>query len=434
FVRESAGMPWINLSALLDVMVHWGLPSRLVCRSVGAEDFYRVGFRPFRAIRKLPVFLQLLRQQSGVARRIETWIHRLTGRFDWRRRHRELLWESDPAAAFREWETDFRQLYVELVANMQALTGAMSGPIGLFDRLGLLAKLSATLKQKSASADYLLAFQELQYGMISRQEFLSRFGHRGFYESDIGQKRFFEYSEAEWQQLIGDYSFPGPAESRRQPGANALWMALFRPVARLIHTREWLRNETMKLFWDFRRELLGQTDFPFQEHSPGELLAYFNGGIREKTAPKPSGWDMDTFLCNRNGRRLPLSVLSNVEEQDGSQQGIGIYPGLVEGQVWRVSSARFETLEMPEFEKIILVADALDPGWAPFFSQVDGVISYVGGLLSHASILLRESHIPAITQLPPHIELKTGDWVEMDGQTGEVRVVSSRQSAVNSGQ
>lgn len=73
----------------------------------------------------------------------------------------------------------------------------------------------------------------------------------------------------------------------------------------------------------------------------------------------------------------------------------------------------------------ILVADALDPGWVPFFSQVDGVVAYVGGVLSHASIILRESKIPAVTQLPAQVALKTGDWVEMDGQTGRVDKVEN---------
>jgi phosphoenolpyruvate-protein kinase (PTS system EI component) len=61
----------------------------------------------------------------------------------------------------------------------------------------------------------------------------------------------------------------------------------------------------------------------------------------------------------------------------------------------------------------------------PYFFQVDGVAAYVGGLLSHASIVLRESRLPSVTQLPLQLELRTGDWVEMDGWTGEVRRVDS---------
>ncbi|MCB0614640.1 MAG: hypothetical protein KDC75_15090, partial [Phaeodactylibacter sp.] len=432
-IREAAGMPWINLSALLDVMVHWGLPTQLVCRSVGAEDFYQVGLRPYRMMAKAPVFFRALHQQSNAKRRVENWVGNVRGRFGWRRQHRELLWDNKKGAAFKEWLVDFENLYVELVSNMQVLTGAMSGPLALLDKLGLLAKLSAAMEAKSASTDYLQAFQQLRYSMIDRQDFLDAFGHRGFYESDIGQKRFFEYSEADWQQLLGRQAIAEPELPRRKK-ANTQWAKLLAPALRLAHSREWLRNETMKLFWDFRKELLDQTALPFWEYRPEALLAYFKGKQAEDTLPKPasnasSGWDMDTFLCNHHGRRLPLNLLANVSEQRTQQStGIGIYPGKVEGYVWRVQSATLDSLQPPNLTPVILVADALDPGWVPYFSRVEGVISYVGGLLSHASIILRESHIPAITQLPGHIELNDGDWIEMDGQTGEVTVLSERES------
>ncbi|MCB9275572.1 MAG: hypothetical protein H6564_16115 [Lewinellaceae bacterium] len=428
FLREAAGMPWINLSALLDMMVHWGLPTQLICRQAGAEDVYQVKLRPYRAFYKLPVLLKVARQYSGVNKRIERWLYNLRGRFALRRQHREILWEHGRGSAFREWEADFRQLYVELVRNMQILSAVLSAPIGLLDRLGLLARLPAALEQKSASADYLEAFRELRTGLYSRETFLSRFGHRGFYESDIGQKRFFEFSEAEWQQLIGYFSYDDEAEEQPRQRVSALLAVLLQPVIRLIHTQEWLRNETMKLFWDFRRELLHQTEFNFWEYSPKELKAYFNGQLslqmlRERKKPALAGWDMDTFLCNRNGRRLPAAFLSNLGGRQAFSKGIGIYPGKVEGRVWRVNAARPDTIQALPFEKAILVADALDPGCAPFFSQMHGVISYTGGLLSHASNLLRESRIPAITQIPSHIELYTGDRIRMDGQTGEVTIL-----------
>ena len=140
--------------------------------------------------------------------------------------------------------------------------------------------------------------------------------------------------------------------------------------------------------------------------------------------PKPVGWDMDTFLCNHHGRRLPITVLSNVSaDQDDRKHGVGVYPGRVRGQVWRVSVADLRAVSPPPFAAIILVADALDPGWVPYFSKVDAVVSYVGGLLSHASIMLREAGVPSITQLPAHITLQTGDWVEVDGQKGTITVL-----------
>jgi len=428
FIKSAAGMPWINLSALLDTMVHWGLPTQLVCRSVGAEDFYQVGARPWRMLVKLPVFFKVLGQQLGAKRRIEHWQAKAKAEIEAGIKQRSSVWAKYPDEAFSDWRNDFQRLYVELVTNMQILTGAMSGPVSLLDKLGLLPKLSAALSQKSVSTDYLHAFRGWQAGKISRAEFLERFGHRGFYESDIGQPRFYEYSEEDWQQLKPTRSETVPASYNRKSG----WLGtLFSPIVQLIHSREWIRNETMKLFWLLRQELLEQLPISPWELTPDRIQAYLQGELRAAEVPafsKPeqSGWDMDTFLANRMGRRLPLSYLANVQQQQTqSKTGIGIYPGKVKGQVWRVKSASFPELTPPEQRPCILVADALDPGWVPFFSKVDGVVAYVGGVLSHASIMLRESKMPAITQLPAQIELKTGDWIEMDGQTGKVEKLSS---------
>lgn len=429
FLKMATGMPWINLSALLDIMVHWGLPTQLVCTSVGADDFYQVHLRPYRAIRKIGVFLQVLRQQWTVRKRITNWLNQTREQHQRQQEQRLALWQQRPAAAFQEWAVAFRSMYVELVTNMQVLTGAMSGPVSLLNRLGLLSKVSDAAKHKSASTDYLNAFQQLTQGRLSKEAFVEQFGHRGFYESDLGQKRFLEYTPEEWQRLLG------PAEEQQSsstPSAikrtTAWWAGLFRGAISLMHTREHLRAETMRWFAEFRYELLRNSQavlgadlspFTFPIH---DLQGLFQGAItvdqlREKEYPVQSGWDMDSFIANTLGRRLPLPASNSPQ----AKVGIGIYPGLVKGQVWCVSAADFAAFDQPPFPNAILVAEALDPGWIPFFTKVDGVISYVGGLLSHASIILRESQIPAITQLPRHIELRTGDRIELNGLTGEVR-------------
>ena len=428
FLKSAAGMPWINLSALLDTMVHWGLPTQLVCRSVGAEDFYQVSARPWRMLGKWQVFFKVLGQQLSAKRRIESWQAKAKADIEQGVKQRSPIWREQPAEAFAGWRDDFQRLYVELVTNMQILTGAMSGPVSLLDKLGLLPKLSAALSKKSASTDYLNAFRQWQAGRIGRAEFLERFGHRGFYESDIGQPRFFEYSEEEWRQLKPT---GGETVSMSSNSKTGLLGTLFSPIVQLIHSREWIRNETMKLFWILRQELLEQLPISPWELPPDRIQAFLRGELQAAEAqafPKPaqSGWNMDTFLANQMGRRLPLSYLANVQQKQAqSKTGIGIYPGKIKGQVWRVKSASFAELMPPEQRPCILVADALDPGWVPFFSKVDGVVAYVGGVLSHASIILRESKVPAITQLPAHIELETGDWIEMDGQTGKVEKLAS---------
>ena len=424
-------MPWINLSALLDLMVHWGLPTYLVGDSVGAQDVYQVRIRPYVMLTKLPVFFKALWQQRFGIKIVKRWIEKNRVQVDDHKKSRAIFWENNPGKAFDDWLADFQKLYVDLVSHMQRLTSAMSGPMYILQRLGWLGKLAAASKQKSASMDYLRAISDLQSGKIDRSVFLAQFGHRGFYESDLGQSRFREYSEEDWDQLMPKGS---PVQKRETNESIQVpfwtkWLAgrFFRHV----HARENLRHEAMQFFWSFRAELkqvsqqLYGQDMQFWLYSIDELASLFRQEItlqelKDLKHPEPSGWDMDTFLSNDAGRRLPVSILSNVQGESQRDQGIGIYPGKVRGQVWRVHSAGSGQIQKPGFEKTILVADALDPGWMPYFTQVDGVISYIGGLLSHASIVLRESGVPSITQLPSHYDLQTGDWVEMDGSTGKI--------------
>jgi pyruvate,water dikinase len=443
FIVEAAGMPWINLSALLDTMIAWGLPTTLVSRSVGACDVYRVGIRPWRMLSKIGVFWQLARQPFGVRKRVRQWVLDKRGRLHWHREERRDRWREDPAGATRHWIEDFSRLYTDLVEHMQQLTAAMSGPVQILDRMGLLSKNAATIHQKSRSTDYLRAFRQLRSGGLDRNTFVQRFGHRGFYESDIGKRRFCEFSEQDWSALTGEMSVSEqPASGQKQK--NRIVNRLFHPINQLIHTREWLRHVCMYFFWEMRKEMLEQMrsylppGVHFADLSPEELLSYLSG---EKTSAEilqlienrepTSGWDLNTFLANGKGRRLVLPEWSAPENQE--KEGIGIYPGIVEGVVWRVHRADIANLQPPLAKSVILVADALDPGWVPYFDQVDGVLAYVGGLLSHASIMLREAGIPAITQLPEIIALETGDYIRMDGQSGQVELLEQKARITKSG-
>lgn len=430
FILEAEGMPWINLSALMDTMVFWGLPTQLVARSVGATDYYQLGWRPWRFITKVSVFLRLQKRQRGIARKIKGWVNKQRNKQRIQRLERTLLWQTDAPAAAEYLICDFRQFYIDLVTQMQLLTGAMSGPVALFNRLGLMRNMAKVLGKTSASTDYYRAFQELSEGRMSRERFLRNYGHRGFYESDIGQARFQEYSEQEWISLLQNND---PHDVPREPVAEVGRQTPFylRGVVTLIHSREWVRHMSMQFFWAFRKEMMREVerkmgpDFNPWDYRPEDLLAQLRGEkwLEEiENYPEPSGWDMNTFLCNGHGRRLPFE-----QGLEAEANGIGIYPGKVRGQVWRVQAAQMEQLSPPPYDNIILVADALDPGWVPYFTKVDGVVSYVGGLLSHASIILREVGIPAITQLPANLDLPEGTWVEMDGKKGTVNILEQPQ-------
>ncbi len=69
----------------------------------------------------------------------------------------------------------------------------------------------------------------------------------------------------------------------------------------------------------------------------------------------------------------------------------------------------------------ILVAVTTTPAWTPLFSMASGVVTDIGGPLSHGSIVAREYGIPAVMAVGMGTRrIKDGQVVTVDGSTGVV--------------
>jgi pyruvate,water dikinase len=97
--------------------------------------------------------------------------------------------------------------------------------------------------------------------------------------------------------------------------------------------------------------------------------------------------------------------------------GSPVSPGLVEGVVRVVLDARGAQLEPGE----ILVCPGTDPAWTPLLMAAKGLITEVGGLMTHGSVVAREFGIPAVVGVHQATErLKDGQKIRVDGATGEI--------------
>ena len=93
-------------------------------------------------------------------------------------------------------------------------------------------------------------------------------------------------------------------------------------------------------------------------------------------------------------------------------------PGRATGSV-RVIRGPHEFGELQPNE--ILVAPLTAPAWTPLFTRAAGVVTDVGSLASHASIIAREYGIPAVVGCgDATARLRTGMRVTLDGSTGNV--------------
>lgn len=112
----------------------------------------------------------------------------------------------------------------------------------------------------------------------------------------------------------------------------------------------------------------------------------------------------------------------HTETLSGDLKGLGCCPGRVRAKVQVVRHPS----EVKHLNGDILVTSSTDPGWVTLFPTASAILVERGSLLSHSAIVSREMGKPCIVGITGLLErLKTGDEVEMDGATGEIRIIQS---------
>ena len=110
-----------------------------------------------------------------------------------------------------------------------------------------------------------------------------------------------------------------------------------------------------------------------------------------------------------------------LEPITGDLKGIGCCPGRVNGKVRVVVDPK----EIDTLNGDILVTSSTDPGWITLFPSASAIIVERGSLLSHSAIVSREMGIPCIVGVTGLLRtLKTGDIIEIDGSTGEIKIIN----------
>jgi pyruvate,water dikinase len=108
-------------------------------------------------------------------------------------------------------------------------------------------------------------------------------------------------------------------------------------------------------------------------------------------------------------------------------RGTAASSGVVEGHA-RVLLSASEMSELCPGE--ILVVHTTDVGWTPLFCIAAGVVTELGGPLSHAAVVARELSVPSVVNVDGITRaLKTGDRIRLDGDTGVVEKLQPDTSA-----
>jgi len=105
-------------------------------------------------------------------------------------------------------------------------------------------------------------------------------------------------------------------------------------------------------------------------------------------------------------------------------RGIPVSPGTVTNPASLIKSPE-------EFEKMqpdsILVCSMTNPAWMPLFAHATGLVTDMGGILGHGSIVAREYGIPAVVGTGNITQrVKHGQIIRIDGDVGTVELIQNK--------
>jgi pyruvate,water dikinase len=106
----------------------------------------------------------------------------------------------------------------------------------------------------------------------------------------------------------------------------------------------------------------------------------------------------------------------------GALSGLAVSAGTVEGRARVILDLAKAALEAGD----ILVTTCTDPSWTPLFVSIKGLVTEVGGLMTHGAVIAREYGLPAVVGVEHATRLiRDGQRIRVNGTNGYVEVLST---------
>jgi len=104
----------------------------------------------------------------------------------------------------------------------------------------------------------------------------------------------------------------------------------------------------------------------------------------------------------------------------GALAGLAVSSGIVEGRARVILNMEDADIE----EGDILVTSFTDPSWTPLFVSLTGLVTEVGGLMTHGAVIAREYGLPAVVGIEHVTQLiKDGQMIRVNGTEGYVEIL-----------
>jgi pyruvate,water dikinase len=106
----------------------------------------------------------------------------------------------------------------------------------------------------------------------------------------------------------------------------------------------------------------------------------------------------------------------------GALVGLAVSAGTVEGRARVIHDVADADLEPGD----ILVTAYTDPSWTPLFVAIKGLVTEVGGLMTHGAVIAREYGLPAVVGVQHAMRLiRDGQRIRVHGTEGYVELLDS---------
>ncbi|EEL31309.1 Pyruvate phosphate dikinase PEP/pyruvate-binding [Bacillus cereus Rock3-28] len=100
--------------------------------------------------------------------------------------------------------------------------------------------------------------------------------------------------------------------------------------------------------------------------------------------------------------------------------GLPVSSGVIEGRARVILNMEDASLEDGD----ILVTAFTDPGWTPLFVSIKGLVTEVGGLMTHGAVIAREYGLPAVVGVENATKrIKDGQRIRVHGTEGYIEIM-----------
>ncbi|HEK9098958.1 TPA: phosphoenolpyruvate synthase [Bacillus pseudomycoides] len=100
--------------------------------------------------------------------------------------------------------------------------------------------------------------------------------------------------------------------------------------------------------------------------------------------------------------------------------GLPVSSGVIEGRARVILNMEDADLEDGD----ILVTSFTDPGWTPLFVSIKGLVTEVGGLMTHGAVIAREYGLPAVVGVENATKMiKDGQRIRVNGTEGYIEIL-----------